>query len=109
MTTVRNLDCIDWQSGPDRKLAHNTYRVTLDDGRVGVRFHATVIIEQGDWDGVYILNSGGYRTSTTKQRLNALTPLGIHIYQKNFDWFVSTSGGDIPFTDGMHITTGPGW
>lgn len=109
MANVRDLARIDWESGPDRKLAHNTYRVSFDDGSVGVVFHRTLIIQTGRWDGTYILNSGGYRTSTTKQRLNALTPAEVQIYQRNFDWFVSTRGGDIPFSDGMHITTGPGW
>lgn len=100
-------DC-NWESGPDRKLAHNTYRVTID-GQPGVMFHRTVILRLGDWDGVYILNSGGWRTFTTKQRLNALLPGGIQVWQKDFEWFVSTRDGEIPFEDGMKVTHGPGW
>ena len=39
-----------------------------------------------DETGTYI-NACGYKTNTTKERLNGL--LGIHIQQKNWDWFVN--------------------
>lgn len=46
------------------------------------------------------LFDGGHKTATTKSRLNAI--LSEHgnseyIYQKNFEWFVSTKYGDVPF------------
>lgn len=110
-TSVRNLDAIDWESGPDRKLAHNTYRETVrlyqEDYATAypaVRYHATTIIYRKS-EGAYVLNSGGYRTVTTKQRLNKLLPGGIQISQRNFEWTVHTRRGDIPFTDGMVVTT----
>lgn len=107
-TNVRNLDAVAWESGPDRKLAHNTYRVTVD-GLPAVRYHGTIIIAQV-WDAHgmsvlgYRLDSGGYRTSTTKQRLSALMPGGYGLYQKNFEWFVTLTYGEVvPFEDGMVI------
>lgn len=111
-------DC-DWESGPDRKLAHNTYRVTgfsLRDLSTGasvwydgpaVMYHRTIIIGLKS-EGAYLLNTGGYRTSTTKQRINALLPPSIGpVYQRDFEWYVSARKGvqDIPFTDGMVVTT----
>lgn len=101
MTNVRNLDTVSWESGSDRRLTNNTYRVTVD-GEPGVKFHATVIIRRVRED-VYALDSGGWQTSTTKQRLNALLPGGVTISQRNFDWTVHTRRGDIPFSDGMHV------
>ena len=52
------------------------------------------------------LFDGGHKTATTKSRLNAI--LAEHgnserIYQKNFEWFVSTKYGDVPFTDGIKL------
>ena len=101
MTTVRNLDAIAWESGPDRKLAHNTYRVTVD-GQPGVKYHSTVIILRVS--NGYRLDSGHYRTSTTKQRLNALMPPGYGLFQKRYDWFVTLTYGEVvEFEDGMVI------
>jgi hypothetical protein len=52
------------------------------------------------------LFDGGYKSNTTKSRLNAI--LSEHgnseyIYQKNFQWFVSTKYGDVPFNDGIKL------
>ena len=52
------------------------------------------------------LFDGGYKTATTKSRLNAI--LSEHgnseyVYQKNFEWFVSTKYGDVPFNDGIKL------
>ena len=101
MTNVRNLSSVGWESGPDRKLAHNTYRVTID-GAPGIMFHRTVIILRVS--NGYRLSSGGWQTSTTKQRLNALMPGGYGIHQKDFRWYVTLSYGEVvPFEDGMVI------
>jgi len=101
MANVRDLNRIDWESGPDRKLAHNTYRVTLN-GQPGVMFHRTVIIERVS--NGYRLNSGGYETVTTKQRLNALMPGGYRIHQSDFRWYLTLTYGEVvPFEDGMVI------
>ena len=52
------------------------------------------------------LFDAGYQTATTKSRLNAI--LSEHgnseyIYQKNFQWFLSTKYGDVPFVNGMRL------
>jgi len=52
------------------------------------------------------LFDGGYQTNTTKSRLNAILSehgAGEYVYQKNFQWFVSTINGDVPFVDGMKL------
>jgi len=101
MTNVRDLNRVDWESGPDRKLTHNTYRSTWD-GQPCVIFHRTTIIVRLPGGG-YKLSSGGWQTTTTKQRLNALLPGGYSISQKDFRWTVHTPEGDLPFFDHMIV------
>ena len=52
------------------------------------------------------LFDGGYKSATTKSRLNAI--LSEHgnseyVYQKNFEWFVSTKYGDVEFGNGIKL------
>ena len=53
------------------------------------------------------LFDGGYRSNTTKSRLNAI--LKVHgceneyIFQKNFQWFINYNGSSIPFFSGMRL------
>jgi hypothetical protein len=53
------------------------------------------------------LFDGGWQTSTTKSRLNAiLTAFGLPgegVFQKNFTWFVNYNGFAIPFFSGMRL------
>lgn len=50
------------------------------------------------------LYDGNYQTKTTKSRLNAILQKcgdSDRIYQKNFDWYISTNDGDTLFESGM--------
>jgi hypothetical protein len=52
------------------------------------------------------LFDGGHQTTTTKSRLNAILSAhgnGERVYQKNFNWFVSTSNGEVPFNNGIKL------
>jgi hypothetical protein len=52
------------------------------------------------------LFDAGYQTHTTKSRLNAILRAhgnGEYVYQKNFNWFVSTSNGNIPFNGNIKL------
>jgi hypothetical protein len=52
------------------------------------------------------LLDGGHQSNTTKSRLNAILKehgSGEYVYQKNFQWFVSTINGDVPFNDGIKL------
>jgi hypothetical protein len=49
---------------------------------------------------------GGYKSATTKSRLNAILQEhsnGEYVYQKNFNWFVSTKDGDVEFGNGIKL------
>lgn len=55
-------------------------------------------------DGTIRLDSCGYRTRTTKQRINNHMPKGYSLRQRQGDWIVDTPRGEKQFEDGMHIT-----
>jgi hypothetical protein len=89
------------------KLVRNNTRLTeYVDGRRTLRLHATDIIT---WkpDGKIILNSGGWRTHTTKERLNAYINMynttNYCIYQRRFEWFLQDGDETIEFSDGMEL------
>lgn len=71
-----------------RKLGNNTYVEVPDyaDDIIGVRLHATVIVTYHR-DGRIILNTGGWNTPTTRDRLNQLTPLGVSVSGSRGDRF----------------------
>lgn len=70
-----------------------------------VRLHGNLIARVGE--GFIELFDGGFQSTTTKSRLNAiLCENGIpgeRVFQKAFDWFVSQEGGPIPFFSGMRL------
>lgn len=53
-----------------KKVENNTLRIEYQDGSVGIRLHDTDIITIME-DGRVILDSGGWRTATTKARMNS--------------------------------------
>jgi hypothetical protein len=52
------------------------------------------------------LFDGGWKTNTTKARLNSILQehgAGERVYQKNFEWFISTKDGEVPFGNGIKL------
>ena len=81
---------------------HKTRLFETEDG-YKVRYHATYIFEHNKRKNVYILNSGGWKTRTTKDRINKELPNNMYISQKNFEWFVHTPNETLNFEDGMEV------
>lgn len=87
-TNIQSYDCADRFLGTrnERQLAHNTtvsrFAVWID-----VQYHWTVIVRYYR-DGRVRLDSGGWQTVTTKQRINELLPPGFRLLQKDFRWYV---------------------
>ena len=79
-----------------KKLANNTYLMKTD--CFVIQLHNTHIIKIYP-DDTYELNTEGWQTVTTKDRLNEFSP--ARIYQKRGVWFV---GEDKVFFDGMRIS-----
>ena len=79
-----------------KPVGHNTRLHLLDNGNYAIRFWNTniVVIRK---DGNYVLNSGGWRTMTTKDRINSFAPCLIS--QTNYIWYVYPSVDDAPNLD----------
>jgi hypothetical protein len=78
-----------------KKLANNTY-LSKDGDDFVVTLHSTKIIRISPENEI-VLNSGGYRTKTTKQRLNEFSKASVN--QKSGIWYIN----DIAFYDGVKI------
>ena len=74
-----------------------TFRRTLSGVIVGT-YHQTDV---ATIDGYHVhLNTGGYRSNTTKVRMNQFANqfcFGVfHVYQKDFEWYVQVEGQEKP-------------
>ena len=90
-------------SGTDFRLANTT--VSHHEGVAVVRLHGNKIAEIGD--DFITLFDGGYQSTTTKSRLNALmtefcSP-GERVFQKAYQWFLKANGVTIPFESGVTL------
>ena len=97
------------------KIMHNT-KATRYGNTIDVELHWTNIyrIEKrhdvGDVfaHSVITLNSGGYRTVTTKDRINRFLPSEFRLIQRNWNWIIQETEDGIfrdreLFHDGMQI------
>lgn len=91
-------------------LAPNTTLERDGTAQVSVYLYATPILTLTLQPGGTRLNvrSGGYRTVTTKQRLNRLLGRAAYVYQKKFTWYiVETYGKGLdfhhPFVEGYGL------
>lgn len=85
-----------------RKIGHNTYLCRAGDG-FRVQFHATDIVRIGARS--VVLDSGGYRTFATKERLNGLLPAGYRVMQDRGVWYLGVPRREqtIAWADGITI------
>lgn len=89
-----------------KKVANNTYLKRYEDGVIALRLHQTDIIQYKP-NGTIILNSGGWKTVTTKARMNEYLPRQYGILQEKGVWYVALSNGynkDMLYSDGMKLT-----
>lgn len=84
------------KSGTRAKIiARNTFRFTAPDGAVVTRLHQTDVVRELS-PGRYQLNSGGWRTPTTKDRING-TLRGYVLFADKGTWYVRR--GSHPYAD----------
>lgn len=76
-----------------RPFKRDNTEVTVDSyGEVRLYLHGNLIAMTVP--GGVVVGDAGWRTVTTKDRLNAVLPHGWRIYQRRFDWFLGrTTGG----------------
>lgn len=71
-----------------KKLENNTYLVRREGEALAVRLHDTDVVTYFP-DGRIQLNSGGWRTPTTKDRINKFAP--VNLWQEKGQWFIGPS------------------
>lgn len=93
----------DVQPLKGKTIAHKT-KLFTDGDNWRVRYHATDVISyNAHKQPHFTLNSGGWLSKTTKERINAHLPAGYYVTQKNFEWTVHTPAGPREFVDGMEV------
>lgn len=80
-----------------RKVGNNTYAEILPDGSVGIMLHSTYVVKIHP-DNSTTLNTGGWYTTTTKDRINQYAP--VRVFQRRGEWML---GDNTPFEDGMVV------
>jgi len=91
-------------------VAKNTVRYVREDGTVVIRLHQTDILEISP-AGEIVFNSGGWKTSTTKSRMNEFQH-EITIIQRSGLWYIDAYVGScskenlVPFFDGVRVHEG---
>ena len=86
-----------------RKVANNTYLKRLENDDVVLRLHETDILTAKP-NGSVVVNTGSWRTVTTKARLNDWIKDGLGIYQNRGVWYWTkrdpNNWGHAVFSDG---------
>ena len=91
-----------------KRIGNNTIKYTDRHGVEHIRLHDTDIVSYHP-DGTMTIDSGGWQTRTTKDRINEYLPDHVTLYQKNFTWFLDVRSVDgehmetVPFEDGMTV------
>ena len=90
---------------PSRKVANNTYLERRGEDAIALRLHATdIAVAKKDHAGHVVLTSGGYKTMTTKDRLNEfLRGSGLQLWQARGVWTLSGNGVSGTFRDGVTL------
>jgi hypothetical protein len=102
-TKKEMLQGIEEQVEMSRLIGSNTLMLHYKDGRKAVRYHTTDIVTE--MNDVITLNSGGWKTVTTKEGINQYgRRFGEFpaIIQRNHQWFI----GEGIFYDGIQFKNG---
>lgn len=93
-----------------KKLANNTYLERRDESTIAVKLHNTDVVTFTS-KGHTTYNTGGWRTVTTKERMNSFGLNGWHLWSGKGIWYIGNGPSwfdikhDHIFADG--ITIGP--
>lgn len=106
MRVIENQMCNAIQNSKDWK-SDNTEVINVD-GVSEVYLHGNLIAKVDET--TIVLYDGGYRSNTTKSRLNAILNRFGHnfdgVFQKKFEWFFHDSARsvDVPFFSGLVVS-----
>ena len=93
----------------DKTAKQSNIQVIKETKMLKVKLHNTFVfcLSEG---GVIVLNSGGYRTNTTKTAINrAFSQLNIdgQVSQVKGEWYVTFNGDKLKFQDSMTLSVKP--
>ena len=97
------LSSVEKEFTQTKVIGNNTVKIVYSDGTEAIRLHDTDIITYHP-NGDVVLDSGGWKTHTTKERINRFAP--VHISQNNHVWYVSP--GNYVFYDGIRFSPNGG-
>jgi len=98
MTHAEAVSMVRGKTNRDtRKVCNNTYAEILPDGSVGIMLHSTYVVKIHP-DNSATLNTGGWYSSTTKDRMNKYSP--VRVYQRKGQWYLE-SGEE--YEDGVTV------
>ena len=86
------------RNSQSRKLANNTTLLRVDPSTIAVKLHSTNVITFHA-DGRIVFDSGGWKTSTTKERMNSYGP--ARVSQDKGMWTISIDGNSANYADGI--------
>jgi hypothetical protein len=93
-----------------RKYARNTYFERISENVIGVKLHRTFIVTISK-DGPMVLNTGGWETKTTRDRINSVLAMIFKAHKpyvatrNNFMYFQPAQGSPVEYFDGMQVGT----
>lgn len=105
-----------------KKLQNNTYAERRSNGDIAVRLHNTDVVTYhatNPWGSMHdqrqaiSLDTGGWLTVTTKERINAYTPPGVCVSSTKGTWEVRIGGWNsasdiVRYTDGITLVPNAG-
>jgi hypothetical protein len=97
----------------ERGLSNNTKVARDFQGNLVIILHQTAIVtykRNVDGEVTMTLDSGGWRTTTTKQRMNAFLPNRYGIYADKGNWYIRVGSypdaDRLDYHDGINLYTG---
>jgi hypothetical protein len=88
-----------------QRIGTHATTVSNSDGFYRCTYHSTDVVKWNEKQ--IILDSGGWRTNTTKARMNQCSNqfgLGFNVFQDKGNWFVTLNGKTINFVDNLVIS-----
>lgn len=98
----RKKICQDLGIANSKLISKSCRVINYINGNKTIKLYATDILQF--IGNKIILNTGGYKTVTTKARINQFLPNNIRVYQKNRQWFIDKAGQKLEFFDGIELT-----
>jgi len=84
-----------------KKISKSCRIINYTNGDKTIKLYTTDILQFKN--NKIVLNSGGYKTVTTKTRMNDFLPDDVRVYQKENNWYIDYNGKILEFFDGIEL------